>query len=56
MLGEIFGIVSQIGVYPVLVLLWMKIDASQKARAETLQFLKENCPYCGHIRIITGGN
>ena len=54
MLSELFAIVSQVGVYPILAVLYVKLVAAQKSHEELLNFLKETCPACGHVHIFTG--
>lgn len=52
-MSELFTILSQIGVYPVLAILWVKLDATQKSHTKVLQFLEEKCPHCGAVHIYT---
>jgi len=53
-MAEVFAFLSAVGVYPALVLLWMKMDAAEKAHQEVLTWLEKNCPNCGAVRIISG--
>lgn len=51
-MSEFLNIMSQIGVYPVLVLLWFKLDATQKAHIAVIQYLQEICPHCSKVKVL----
>jgi hypothetical protein len=43
---------SQVGVYPVLVLLWIKMDTVQKKHETVIHYLEEICPHCGKVKVL----
>lgn len=51
-MADLFAFLSQVGVYPVLVLLWFKMDATQKAHLAMLKYLEEVCPHCGKVKFL----
>lgn len=49
---DFFAFVTQIGVYPLLVFLWIKLDSLEKAHLAVLKYLTEVCPHCADIRTL----
>lgn len=52
LMSELFAFLSQVGVYPVLVLLWFKMDAVQRKHESMLQYLEEICPHCDKVKAL----
>lgn len=51
-MADFFSFLSEVGVYPMLVLLWMKMDAAQRSYVSMLSYLEEVCPHCGKIKAL----
>jgi hypothetical protein len=51
-MSELFGFLSQVGVYPVLVLVWLKLDQVQKKHETVIQYLEEICPHCSKVKVL----
>lgn len=54
-MSDLFALLSQVGVYPALLLLWYQQRETRKALEDVLNFLEKNCPECGAVRILTPG-
>lgn len=51
-MSEFLSFLSEIGVYPLLVLLWLKLDQTQKAHITVIQYLEEICPNCSKVKVL----
>ena len=51
-MADFFSFLSEVGVYPLLVLLWMKMDAAQRSHVSVLRYLEEVCPHCGKVKAL----
>ena len=51
-MSDILSFLSEIGVYPILVLLWMKVDSTHKTHLSVLQYLTEHCPNCDALKLL----
>jgi len=51
-MSDFLSFLSEVGVYPLLVLLWMKLDQVQKKHETVIQYLEEICPHCGKVKVL----
>lgn len=51
-MADLFSFMSQVGVYPALVLIWLKLDQTQRAHLTVIHYLQEICPYCEKVKVL----
>jgi len=51
-MSDFLSFLSDVGVYPLLVLLWVKFDACQKSNEAVLHYLADRCPHCDALKVL----
>jgi len=51
-MADLFNFLTEVGVYPALVVLWLKVDSTHKTHLSVLQYLTEHCPNCDALKVL----
>lgn len=51
-MAELFSFISEVGVYPILVLIWLELRATKKSHGSVINYLVEVCPHCAEVKAL----